>query len=176
MDSDYDIFVSYSSDVDERIFEEIVTYFESHDKKVYQFPRDNIEYGQDIKRVLEEQIRVCRLILVMVTPRALESEWVRWEIDCANRHNKYTIAVCPYDFSDNDLPTGLRDKLAIKDKTVERLRQRLESILENLGYTAYIPAGGFGGGMVEFCAEVPKALCHIGDRPMLFHVIDSLDA
>ena len=112
----------------------------------------------------------------MITPQALKSPWVKFEIDCANRYNKHPIAVCPDDFDDKDLPTGLRDKLSLKYRTVEGLRSRLAAMREDWGYTAYIPAGGFGGAKVEFCLDIPKALCQIGDRPMLFHIIDSLDA
>lgn len=73
------------------------------------------------------------------------------------------MAITPDDLSDHKLPIGLRHKLALKYTTVEGLRSDVKRIREKyLGYTAYIPAGGFGGGMVEFCAEVPKALCHLG--------------
>lgn len=70
MNDNYEVFLSYSSDVDPHIFDEIVRYFEP---SIYHFSRDSNEFGESLKHSLSEKISRCRLILVMITPGALKS-------------------------------------------------------------------------------------------------------
>lgn len=62
MNDNYEVFLSYSSDVDPHIFDEIVRYFEP---SIYHFSRDSNEFGE--KKVLKAKIaertrRNCRRV------------------------------------------------------------------------------------------------------------------
>jgi hypothetical protein len=177
-DGTYDIFISYSVDTDERIVNNIKKYFEHICMKVFDWPRDSKAIGDRLKETLETAIEECSHVFVLVTKKALQSPWIEFEVDCALRHKKILIPV--YSMESTEFPPILSERRGIKYSGWEDVLSDLEEMADDevrgWGYTAYIPAGGFSGGRIDFCAPVPKALCQIGERPMLFHVIDSLEA
>jgi NDP-sugar pyrophosphorylase family protein len=175
--TDVDIFVSYSSDakrLQSWTFDCIHNFFEGIGLKVYFFSRDNSAFGDPLRQEMRAAIAKASHVLVILSPAAASSEWVKFEMECAKAYCRDIVVLCKDNSHLNDLPNELRNNLALTYSTPEALDGQLSK--HNWGCTAFIPAAGFGGAKVEFCPHVPKALCPIGDRPMLFHVIDSLRA
>ncbi len=174
----HDIFISYSTDAESHLVVEMTRYFEGRDRmKVFVWERDSNMFGDSLARMLEDTIASCSHVFVLVTPKALESPWVKHEIDCARKYGKHLIPVYPDTINRAKLPIELGNPLGIEYKNAEGVQSQLARIGNGdagWGCVAYIPAGGFGA--VEFCASSPKAVCPIGERPMLFHVIDALVA
>jgi TIR domain len=130
MNGNHDIFISFcSSDVPSIILDEVVGCVQRHGKKVYCFDRDESNLAEDIKDNLEIKILESNAVFVIITLNAVKSMWIDFEINCAIKHNKKVVAICDDGFPDENFPTKLRDKVALKYKAVEGLRQRLKRFL-----------------------------------------------
>lgn len=59
--------------------------------------------------ILAPRIRWAGTVIVLVSPETKDSEYVQWEIDYADRHDKRIVAVHTPGSANCDLPEGLED-------------------------------------------------------------------
>lgn len=58
-------------------------------------------------QILKPQIQWASTLLVYITPKTKESEWVNWEIECAAKAGKRIVGVYAHGASDCDVPEAL---------------------------------------------------------------------
>lgn len=68
----------------------------------------NAEY---IKRKIADQINLCSVTLVYLSPDSMNSKWVSWEISKSKELGKGVIGVYKDNENPIDIPTGIRSKL-----------------------------------------------------------------
>lgn len=72
---------------------------------------DNIPPGGNWREILEKSVDDCDLLVVLVTPATLKSDWVYAEVQHADKSHK---TVVPVQVNEAELPVYLRGKQAIK--------------------------------------------------------------
>ena len=65
---------------------------------------DYIKYG-----ILKPHIEPCSVFVVYVTPKTKSSEWVDFEIRCAERMGKRIVGVWAHGYADCELPENLEN-------------------------------------------------------------------
>lgn len=59
--------------------------------------------------ILGPRIKWAGTFIVYITPRTRDSEWVKWEIDYAQKMGKRIVGIWAHGASESDLPDGLDD-------------------------------------------------------------------
>lgn len=95
------IFISYSTK-DVAVAEQIVQYLESNEMTCWIAPR-NIVSGRDYTDMINEAITDCRAVVVVVSKKSVQSQWVKKELTTATSMNKLVI---PFKISQVELPGG----------------------------------------------------------------------
>jgi len=85
---------------------------------------DSLKGGQDWQKEIERAIKQCDFFLVVLTPDAIESEWVGNEITYATLAQK---AIIPLHLKKCDIPIGL-----IKKQYIEFEHQTQKAALKQL--------------------------------------------
>jgi hypothetical protein len=91
---------------------------------------EGLRGGQGWQKDIERGIKLCDFFLVVLTPDAIESEWVGNEIAYASNAQKRII---PLHLKECDLPIGLIKKLYIdfQKQTHKSAIKELIAILQN---------------------------------------------
>lgn len=85
----HQVFISYSSK-DAAIANQIVEYLENNGYKCWIAPR-NITSGHDYTDMINDAIMACRAVVVVMSRKALQSQWVKKELATATSNNKIII-------------------------------------------------------------------------------------
>ena len=97
------VFISYSSkDVD--LANKIVEYLEGHGYPCWIAPR-NITSGHDYTDMINDAIQNCRAVVLLVSGRALRSQWVKKEISTAVSYDK---PILPYRVANVEITGGFQ--------------------------------------------------------------------
>ena len=83
------IFISYSSK-DASLANQVVAYLEQNGYRCWIAPR-NITSGGDYTDMINDSIHSCRALVFIVTPRSVQSQWVKKEVATAVSYNKTII-------------------------------------------------------------------------------------
>lgn len=70
-------------------------------------PNDAKHHGYIKSEILAPQIRWASTLLVYITPKTKESEWVNWEIEYAAKEGKRIIGVYAHGANECDIPEAL---------------------------------------------------------------------
>lgn len=97
------VFISYSSK-DAALANKIVEFLESQEYPCWIAPR-NITSGHDYTDMINDAILHCRAVVLIVSSRALQSQWVKKELTTAVSYNKPVI---PYRISNVEITGGLQ--------------------------------------------------------------------
>ena len=169
-----DVFLSYSEDASE-IVTRIENFLGSRGRAVYSFRREQNPFGEEIRKRLRLLIQRSRYVLVVISPKARLSEWVAFEIQQAKDSSVPVVPVRGPSVSSDEMPPASKDWPWIDFGETTHFESELEDADQRWGHIdVYLPAGGYPGTKIEFSEHVPKALFPVGDRPMLFHVLESL--
>jgi TIR domain len=171
MPNRYDVFLAHSNDDAGTIVEVIARFFERLGLRVFEYTRVHGRYGERLPDEIDQTIRGCRHLVLFLTDSASTSKWVRLEIDAATR---YHINLVPIRSVEVSSPPELSEVKQLVFKDTLDLEEKLKGHEWRRCVDVYIPAGGFSGSTYEFSQEIPKVLYPIGDKPLLFHVLNSL--
>ncbi len=58
--------------------------------------------------ILAPRIKWASTLLVYITPKTKASEWVDWEIECAEKNGKRIVGVWAHGYSDCEIPDALK--------------------------------------------------------------------
>ena len=116
------VFISYSHH-DKTFARKLAGVLEGRGMKVW-WDYDSLKGGQDWQKELELGIKQCDFFLVILTPEAVDSEWVGNEITYATLAQKTVIPLC---LKNCDIPIGL-----IKKHYIDFERQTQKSAIEEL--------------------------------------------
>jgi hypothetical protein len=169
-----EVFISYSVDADPDLVERVVEFFEERCMSAFEYKHDEGGYGEALTERIENQIRDCKYVVFLITDKFLASRWVKFEIEATKKHQKSPIVLKHIGIDAGRLPPELRERKFIEYSNVKQAMGKLSEM--PWGLTVYIPGAGFGGSKIEFSQEIPKVLYPIGDKPMLFHILNSLDS
>jgi hypothetical protein len=171
----YEIFLSHSNDADGQLVERIKAFFNDRLILMYSYKHETGGYGESLEVTIEDTIKDCTYVFFLITNQALNSPWVAREIAATERHGKIPIALMWRGLGVGQLPEYLRERKAIVYSTEEDVIRQLSEM--DWGMNVYIPGGGFGGSKIEFSPDFPpKMLYPIGDKPILFHIINALNS
>lgn len=108
----HDIFISYKSQ-DIAITKAIAHIMEAENIFCWYAPRnlDNQEVGKDYDDKIVEAIKSCKIVIVLLCDESLESEWVKFEVACAQKNKKFII---PYVIRELTVDNGLLNRLTNK--------------------------------------------------------------
>ena len=108
----HDIFISYKSQ-DIAVTKAIAHIMESEDIYCWYAPRnlDNQAAGKDYDDKIVEAIKACKIMIVLLCDESLESEWVKFEVSCAQKNKKFII---PYVIRELTVDNGLLNRLTTK--------------------------------------------------------------
>lgn len=108
----HDIFISYKSK-DIAVTKAITHILESENIQCWYAPRnlDNQAVGRDYDDQIVEAIKACKILIVLLCDESLLSEWVKFEVSCAQKNNKFII---PYVISEISVDNGLFNRLTTK--------------------------------------------------------------
>lgn len=108
----HDIFISYKSQ-DIAITKAIAHIMESEDIFCWYAPRnlDNQAAGKDYDDKIVEAIKACKIVIILLCDESLESEWVKFEVSCAQKNKKFII---PYVIRELTVDNGLLNRLTTK--------------------------------------------------------------
>lgn len=108
----HDIFISYKSQ-DIAVTKAIAHIMESEDIYCWYAPRnlDNQAAGKDYDDKIVEAIKACKIVIVLLCDESLESEWVKFEVSCAQKNKKFII---PYVIRELTVDNGLLNRLTTK--------------------------------------------------------------
>ena len=168
-----EVFISYSNDADESLVNSIRLFFEQRLISVFSYKHEEDRYGESLTNIIDNEIKDCKYFFLLATDRAMSSKWINFEIGAAKKYKKRLFVLKYKGIDIARLPEDLRDIKVIEFTYADEVVQILTK-MDEWGLNVYIPAGGFGAGKIEFSPDVPKVLYPIGDRPMLFHVINAL--
>ncbi len=100
----HEIFLSYSRD-DVQIMEKVQTTLSEHGFKIW--TDIGIEIGSSSwKTEIEEAILASRCLVVILSPTAAKSKWVRAELDFAELHNKKIFPILAKGSEQDSVPFG----------------------------------------------------------------------
>ncbi|HEV8692429.1 MAG TPA: toll/interleukin-1 receptor domain-containing protein, partial [Ideonella sp.] len=104
--------------------------------------RDDIEAGQDFRRVLSQQLRDCRALIALVGPGWSASEWVQKEIATALRRKILVLPVlvgAAPNLDEDGLPKAIRAIASLQSLQTADLRFRAQ-LLDALARVMPAPA------------------------------------
>jgi len=121
----YDVFISYENYTGKSFAENLKAALEKGNHRVF-LASDDIRPGEDFKNKIFKALEECKYFVVIVTPSALQSEWVKEECEEARKLNKRIIP-CRYYKGVNveDL-----EKIGVK-KEIQQIEFEKESELAN---------------------------------------------
>ena len=97
------VFISYSSK-DVVLANKVVSYLEEQGYPCWIAPR-NITSGHDYTDMINEAIQGCRAVVLIVSDRSVQSQWVKKELSTAVSYNK---PILPFRISHVELTGGLQ--------------------------------------------------------------------
>lgn len=108
----HDIFISYKSQ-DIAVTKAIAHIMKLEDIFCWYAPRnlDNQAAGKDYDDKIVEAIKACKIVIVLLCDESLESEWVKFEVSCAQKNKKFII---PYVIRELTVDNGLLNRLTTK--------------------------------------------------------------
>ena len=135
----FDVFISYKSQ-DIAVAKAIAHIMESDDIKCWYAPRnlDMQTFGMNYDDTIVEAIKICKIVIVLLSDEALESEWVKIEVSCAQKNNKHII---PFVIREISVDNGLMNRLNQKhwvdaypypDKKFDLLLNNVKLALNNI--------------------------------------------
>jgi NDP-sugar pyrophosphorylase family protein len=166
-----EVFLSYSHDADQGLIDELKKFFDARHIDAFSYKHDDQGHGDLLDARIEDAIKSSARIFFVITDGALASRWVTLEIALAEQHGKHSVAVAYHGLDLKRAPAYLTQRKAVVYTDAKSALDQLSNM--DWGINVYIPAAGYGGR--EFSANFPKTLYPIGDRPMLFHVINALN-
>lgn len=116
------VFISYSHQ-DKSFVKKLSAELEGQGVKVW-WDYDSLQGGQDWQKEIELGIKQCDFFLVVLTPEAVESEWVGNEITYAGQAQKMII---PLHLKKCDIPIGL-----IKKQYIDFEKQTQKAAIQEL--------------------------------------------
>ncbi|MFY9611031.1 MAG: sugar phosphate nucleotidyltransferase [Blastocatellia bacterium] len=172
----YDCFISYSSKDGLDLAKSVAAILEkTYLMDVFLAEENQGTAGIDSK--VKEAITQSGRFLVLYTPGAVTSEWVKGETAIALDMQKNMIVCRSRDVSRESLPV----RLVEKEHIVFTIESELLRLLAELGEREWgipliIPAGGTAGGLYPLNIGMPKILLPVEKKPLLHHIVDKLDA
>lgn len=108
----HDIFISYKSE-DIAITKAIAHILQAENIFCWYAPRnlDNQAVGKDYDDKIVEAIKACKIVIVLLCDESLESEWVKFEVSCAQKNKKL---IFPYVIRELTVDNGLLNRLTTK--------------------------------------------------------------
>lgn len=108
----YDVFISYKSQYID-VVKAVCHILEEENIRCWFAPRDldKTNAGKNYDDVIVDTINNCRMVIVILSNEALESEWVQMEINQAQKKKKFII---PYVVTELTRENGLRMRLENK--------------------------------------------------------------
>jgi hypothetical protein len=179
-----DVFISYARE-DRSTAEHVAKALERRNWAVW-WDR-GILAGQSVDATIEAKLAIAGCIVVLWSRSSVDSEYVK---DEARRGRERGVLVPALLDAGIDLSFRFQDTHA-EDlagwrgnesdprfvKFIQAVEQKLpRSVGESeQKLNVYIPGGGFGGAQVVFSPDLPKLVYPIGDVPLLYRLLDSLD-
>lgn len=108
----HDVFISYKSQ-DIQITKALVHFMEREGISCWYAPRnlDINDAGKDYDDIIVKAIKACRIVIVLLCDESLKSDWVKIEVTCAMKNNKFII---PYVIRELTVDNGLLNRLTTK--------------------------------------------------------------
>lgn len=95
-------------------------------------PNDASNESYIKSEILTPRISWASVFVVLITPETLDSKWVQWEIECAERLGKRIVGVWDHGEAECDIPEALdRFADAIVGWNGERVRDAIEGRINN---------------------------------------------
>lgn len=136
----YDIFLSYSHH-DSSIAKEIYTSLERQGLSCFMAEKD-VKVSAKWEKQIREALRCSGQVLILITPRSLNSNWLYLESGASWILQKELIPILMF-INPNDLPEPLREYQA---RTIET-KQQIEELVNELGEQR--PSGSHRGGNTD---------------------------
>jgi hypothetical protein len=171
----YDFFISYSTDDGLALAKSVANLLERRFlMDVFLAEKEPGSAGIDSK--VRESITEAKRFLVLYTPSAAVSEWVKGETTIALDLKKNIITCRRSDVARDRFPVRLVEKehIVFTDES-ELLRLLAELGEREWGIPLIVPAGGRSGGLYPLNLGMPKILLPVEKKPILHHIIDRLD-
>ena len=126
---------------------------------------------------LKQAIVNSKQVLAIFTPEATKSKWVEGEIIHAVDSGKTILVSRRNDVEQKDLPLLLQGHASVVFKK-ERPAESIKALLrkQEWGIPVIIPAAGKASKLYPFSQGMPKVLFPVGNKPILHHIIERLQA
>lgn len=100
----YDVFISYAGP-DREIAETLGAGLEAAEVGVWWDAR--LQAGEPFERQIQRVLAEARIVVAVLSPRTLASEWVRWELSQASRNGLHIVPLLVDNARPDDLPPPL---------------------------------------------------------------------
>jgi dTDP-glucose pyrophosphorylase len=170
----YDAFVSYATEDGLRFAKAIASFAKERLLKMF-VAEEHDRAGGAIDDIIREAMLASKRVIVLATKKAVSSEWVRGEVELARALKKELLVFLHAKVNREDLPVPL---LHLKHMDFSKPEDLVSSLSERVpwGIPVIIPAAGGAFGLYPVNMGMPKILMPIGDRPLLHHIVETLDA
>ncbi|MFC1597792.1 TIR domain-containing protein [Planctomycetota bacterium] len=132
------------------------------------------EPGREVNEKIAAALHESRQLLVLLTPKALESKWVLGEVDLALDQGKPVVVCRDLRVKKNEIPIPVRSLERVDFSDADTLMEELEKRM-SWGIPVIIPAAGSAHGVSPLSLGMPKILLQIGEKPILHHIIRTLE-
>lgn len=133
------LFISHShqdSELARLLVDVIESFFSVPDRKVLcsSLPGYKLEVGSPTIDELRKRISSSELVIALISPNSLESDWVLFELGAAWITAKHTIPILTGELSAEDLPAALKQNIAGKINNRNDLINLIDVIHEKLDW------------------------------------------
>jgi len=167
-----DIFISYSMHDGRALARTIVALL----KREFFLDAFLSDQDQPANHTLDEEVRraiqSAKHVLVLFTPKAVESHWVAGEASYAQGEGKTLILFRHESVRHSALPISLQGHVCHLYKEEADLAELLRK--QEWGIPVIIPAAGRSSGLYPISQGMPKLLLPVHDKPILHHIIERL--
>ena len=128
-------FVSHATDPDAPFASRLADDLRNHDARVWIAP-DSIDPGEQWVEAINRGLETCDTMLMVLTPAALESKWVRTEMNAAiDREHKGKMSFIPLDVEPCEAPAILGAYQTIRFR--DNYEAGLKRLLHKLGLSTH---------------------------------------
>jgi hypothetical protein len=128
------VFISYSdSDEDRNIAKYLADSCKALGFAAW-LDKDEIQSGDDWQKSIEEEIKSCKLVLVLISEEALASSWVNreWSVLCEEKWKRPDLSIIPVVLEDAKTPPFLCEYRAFRANEEKNSYENLKRYLANL--------------------------------------------
>jgi dTDP-glucose pyrophosphorylase len=169
----YEVFISYSTEDGHDLAKSVSTILKTEFLIDAYVAEREARHGTDISDGIKKAINQSRKVLIIFTPKALNSKWVKAEESYAQNKEKDIIVCVKEGIDINDLPIRTHKDVLLRFKDNDELCKTLKK--EEWGIPVIIPTAGKGSGLYPLTFGMPKTLFPVREKPILHHIISSLE-